>query len=200
VSRSRFRLAALVIVAFALVSSACFQIRWFSLVGNKSLSPAAETQLQFDLHRMSVDNDNTGYIFMLLGLQDLDYTGSGPWDFQGNWGGPFTPMSDNTLRNYLLASDNCAANGVSATDMDASTYDEWKLMRTQVKFNSATQDLNDSFRLRLKVKREGGTTDTAFGHVVAFSGLWTDGNNDGIIDPGEATCTSAILTGIPFRP
>lgn len=209
-TRSRFRLAALVLVAFALVSSACFQIRFFSIVGTKALSPAEEGTFQFDLYRQSDGNDNTGYVFVMVGLQDLDYSGTGTFDMLGNWGGPYPTGGcgtggrvciDNALRNYLLTGTNCSANGVSASDIDSSQYDEWRLVRTTTKVSSASAGFDAPFRLRVQATREAGTTNDAFGHIVVFSGLWTDsGSTPGTIEAGEATCTSMVMTGMPFRP
>jgi hypothetical protein len=195
----RLRLLVLVVVAFSLVATACFGIRKVSLMAPRALSPAASTTFKVDLFRQSDVNDNgAAYTFLLIGLQDLDYKSNSNFDTQGNWGGPITAVGDATLRNWLLASDRCSADGISATTVDAAGFDEWKLIRTNSTVNSAANSFGKAMRVKIKVQREVGTADDSYGHIVIFSGnttsdsSWTKNVN--------TFCTSVFMSSVPFQP
>lgn len=198
-TKTRFRLAALVVVAFALVASACLQIRLIALVGDKALSPGEVATFKIDLYRQSDINDATGYVFLLMGTQDLDFSGTTNFDLKANFGGPFLPVADAALEAFLLASDRCSASGVSATDVDAANFDDWLVARTGVEIDSSIGGFSQKFRQKAYFAREAGTDNDASGTVVFFAGMWTD-DGDGIAEDGEVWCTSVFMTSIPFTP
>jgi hypothetical protein len=196
----RMRLFVLVVAAFSLIASACFQIRGIKVVGDKVLTSVGQsTQVKIDLFRQSQINDSTNYVFLLIGLNDLDYGSTTQFDLKGNWGGPLATTLDNGLESFLLADDNCAALGVSATDINAASFDEWVAIRTQVKVNSSNNGFFKSMREKITVSRETGTNDNNYGQMVVFSGVTgvTSGWTSGLL--GNTTCTSMFITGIPFK-
>lgn len=209
-TRRTLRTFALVLVAFALVASACFQIRVFANVGLKALSEGETTKFKIDLYRQSDVNDSNTYVFLLVGLDNLVSPTYSNWDLKGNFGGPFGSTGScatadkhcnhSALRDWMLASDRCSANGVSATDIQAS-MDSWSLRRTTNKIDSSPAGFSQRFRVNLFVTRAAGQNNNASGTVVVFSGSWNDGNNDGIPNVGDTwQCTSMVMTGVPFRP
>lgn len=207
-SKTRMRVAALAVLAFSLVSSACFQMRVISLTGDKALAPGATTQYKIDLFRMSDANDSNGYIFMLVGLDDLDFFSFSNWDLKANFGGPFglgacgtanKYCADAALETLALTGTECSANGVSASDL-AGSYDEWHLYRMTTRINSASYGFSQKFRMRLNVQREGGTDDDSLGNIVVFSGNWSDLDDQLDADSGELTCTAFYGGSIPFKP
>ncbi len=191
------RLMVLVVVAFSLIASACFQLRNVKLVGDKVLFNVGDvTTFKIDLFRQAVENDSTDYVFLLIGLQDLDYVSTTSFDLKSNWGGPISAVSDNGLRDYLLASDNCSALGVSAADIDTASFDEWKLLRTSGTVDSTINGFFKSMRIKVNVKRETGTPDTGSGDIVIFSGGTSKTSGWTGID---TTCSSMFITSIPFK-
>jgi len=200
--KGKFRLVALVVAAFALVASACFQIRVIALIGDKALSEGATTQYKIDLYRISTTNDSTSYVVMMVGLQDLDFVSFSSFDLKGNFGGPLAITAHSALLTYMRADDHCSANGISATDVDAASFEEWALRRTTVEVDSSSGGFSQRFRIKLNVKRELGNDDDARGSIVVFSAAWDDfvGPMDGIVDDGEVECTSVYMASIPFKP
>lgn len=209
-TRRTFRLFALVLVAFALVASACFQIRVFAMTGSKALAEGESTKFKIDLYRQSDLNDSTTYLFLLVGLDGLTSPTYSNWDLKGNFGGPFGSTgncatagkhcNDTALRNWMLASDRCAANGVSATDIESS-FSSWSLRRTTSTIDSSSGGFAQRFRMNLFVTRAVGQNNAGGGNIVVFSGAWADGNSDGVPNNGDTwTCTSMVMTGVPFKP
>jgi len=198
--KRRMRLFVLVVAAFSLIASACFQIRGIKVIGEKVLTSVGQsTELKIDMFRQSQINDSTNYVFLLIGLNDLDYGSTTNFDLKGNWGGPLSVASDTGLKNFLLADDNCAALGVSATDIDAASFDEWIAIRTTTKVDSSSNGFYKSMREKITVSREASTNDTSYGQIVVFSGVTgvTSGWTSGLL--GNTTCTSMFITGIPFK-
>lgn len=197
-TRARLRLIAVVLVAFGLLVSSCFQIRAIKIAGPKALSPGGVTAFRIDQFKLV---GGTDYPFLLVGLQDLDYVSTTNFDLKGNWGGPFAVVSDDALRNLLLAGDTCSSSGVSATDVDAAGFDEWVALRTLVQVNEDLNVFNQNFRSKLTIKREAGTSDGNSGSIAIFSGVWDETDGDNTAEAGETfICTSAVMTGIPFQP
>ena len=200
-NKARLRLVAMVLVAFSLLVASCFQIRIIALIGEKALSAGATTTFKIDLYRQSDTNDATAYVVLLVGLQDLDFVSFSAFDQMGNFGGPYAAMSHTALRDYLLADDHCAANGISATDVDAASFDEWIAFRTPVEVDSSMGGFSQRFRQKLNVKREAGTDDASFGSIVVFAAAWND-DGDGVVEsPSDSyVCTSMYMSGVPFKP
>lgn len=207
-NKTRLRIAALAIVAFSLVAGACFQMRVISLTGDKALSPGAGTQYKIDLFRMSDLNDSNGYIFLLIGLDDLNFNSWSNWDLKANFGGPFGSGTCGTANKYCqhdaletlaLTDDECSANGLSASTL-TSDYGTWYAFRTTNLINSGSYGLSQKFRVKLNVSRAGSTDDDAQGEIVVFSGSWNELSVNGTPESGELTCTAVYMGSIPFKP
>jgi hypothetical protein len=193
---------AVLVLALALLTSACFQIRLFKIKGVYSLSPGTSTAVQLDLYPVALSLGNAGSrVVILIGLEQLDYHSRSQFDLTGNWGGPMGSGQDDTAEAVLLTAGNCTAYGVDAADM-AGDYDEWYafVSGSTVDTTGITwAELADVFRLRIRVQREAGTDDDSFGNVVVFSAWWMD-DGDGVAEAGEFVCNSMVASSIPFRP
>lgn len=198
-SRTRLRLVALAIVAFALVASSCFSIRSVKILQQQRLGIGEIAKIQVDLFPLSSDDVNTAYAFILVGLSDLTSPDNTRWDLLGNFGGPIDARRMASLKTKLLADDNCSANGVSATDI-AGNYPTWIAIRSDDPIDSSAGSLGDALRIKVEVERPGGTDDDSFGSFVIFSGAWVDVDAD--VDPttGDAfECTGLVMSTVAFE-
>jgi hypothetical protein len=192
----------ILVLALALLTSGCFQIRLFKIKGRYSLEPGTATAVQLDLYPVALSLGNAGSrVVILIGLEQLDYHSRSQFDLVGNWGGPMGSTQNDTAEGVLLTAGECTAYGVDAADMAAS-YDEWYafVSNDTVDTTGITwSELADVFRLRIRVQREAGTDDDSFGNVVVFSAWWMDDGN-GVAEAGELVCNSMMASSIPFRP
>ena len=201
-SRGRFRLVAVAILAFAMVMSSCFVIRVVQLT-NKSLGPGEQTRFKVSMYRAADNSDSTGYVFLLVGLEDLDLSNFAKFDQKENFGGPFNSTSDNSLRDELVGTAAlCTAGGMSAKEVyDAGTMDSWHAYRTTVKVNSTNGGFNARNLVKFLLTRSASTSDVDYGQVVIFGGTWIDPTNDGAAtSAAEVGCTSVIWTNVAFVP
>jgi hypothetical protein len=198
-TRSR-RVAVIVLVlALALLTSGCFQIRLFKIQGRYSLPPGLSTAVQLDLYPASLATGIASQVVILIGLDQLNYHSRSSFDLAGNWGGPMASSQNNTMRDLLRTVGNCQSNGIDAGNVTG--FDEWYAFVSNdvVDTTGLTwADLANVFRLRIRVEREAGTTDDSFGSVMVFAGFWAD-DGDSVAETGEAFCNSMVAFSIPFR-
>jgi len=193
VSRRMFRSVVLIVLAFSLVTSACFQIKYFKMTP-QALSPGATGAIRLDLHRLSGDEQNTnGYTFILIGYENtkVKLNAVGQFDVFGNFGGPFTRVNDNALKNHLRTAGNCVANGIDAANVTGMTA--WRAYRTTAKMDSTAGGMNDPFMLKLKFQRLFADNSKRANFVV-FTGTWADLDDNGVVSGGDAT----VCAGISF--
>jgi len=195
-----FRSVVLIVLAFSLVTSACFQIRQFNL-SPRTLQPGQQGSLTLNMHRVSGgENSENGHIFILVGYNDtqMQLDQVRPFDLLGNFGGPLTRTRDNALRDHLLAGDNCAANGIDAANLTG--FNRWRAFRTVDTVNSNVGGMNDPFRVKLKFTRLFADNN-ARSNFVIFTGTWTDWvDPNGAPDPGEAICVGMVISSFAGRP
>jgi hypothetical protein len=205
--RARSRRVAFVglVLALALVSSGCFQIRMFKIEGRYSLettAPADQTAVQVDLYPMALatalqQNDR---IVLLIGLQNLDFRLMQQWDPAGNWGGPYTAVRNDAIATYLRQGDNCTANGIEASDITGMEWLGFASPGNVTAMGLTWEDLADVFRIRFRVARPAETDDFDYGSVVVFSAGWLESDGDGIPEDDELVCTGMVAFSVPFRP
>jgi hypothetical protein len=190
-------MAAMAILAFSLVATACFQIRFVKLEP-KSLLPGAEGTVKVELYPMSLLESTLGYTFLLIGYEsaDMTLTGMSNFDLNANFGGPHGRTADATLRNFLRTGDNCAAQGISASEVTGLS---WVAYRTTVKVNSGAGTLGQKNLIKIDFTRTPASANNGRGDYVVFSGVWTDGDNNGTIVLAEVQCTGMVFSSFPFR-
>lgn len=192
-TKRKFRSVVPLILAVALLTSACFQIRFFRQ-DPASLALGEQGVVRLDLHRVSLDENNTaGYTFLLIGWEDADLKldGTRKFDHQGNFGGPFDRVKNNALRNVLLTMGNCVANGIDAANITGMT--SWRAYRTTVKMDSTAGTADDPFKIAVRFTRLF-TDDDGRGNFVIFSGTWADLTLNDIPDPGEMACAGLVFS------
>ena len=184
------------ILAVALLTSACFQIRFFRQVP-ATLAVGEQGAVRLDLHRVSLAEGNTdGYTFLLIGWEedDLQLDGTREFDQQGNFGGPFARVKDNALRDILLTAGNCTANGIDASDITGMT--KWRAYRTVTTMDSTSGQPDDPFKITVRFTRLFAD-DGQRGDFVIFSGTWADwvgGAPNGIPEAAEMVCAGLVFS------
>ena len=101
--RSRIWLLLALLLAIALVTSGCFQIRMFKL-NKDSIAAGERSPSGWRPSRVSMSTTDTqvGYYFLLIGYDNIDWQGSSQIDADGNWGGPYNKGNNIALTNLLL--------------------------------------------------------------------------------------------------
>jgi hypothetical protein len=204
--RSRVWLLLALLLAIALVTSGCFQIRMFKL--NKDSIAAGEmVTVRIEAFPVSTNTADTqvGYYFLLIGYDNIDWQGSSQIDADANWGGPYNKGNNIALVNFLLTDGTCTANGVDAQDMESS-FDNWRVVVSDTEFGAdgpSAAQLGWRNRTQLYFNGPGGVGDGDRGDVVVFSGMWDDGLfesqvQDGDPEAGEAVCTGMISFSVPY--
>ncbi|MCB2225007.1 MAG: hypothetical protein KQH83_12660 [Actinobacteria bacterium] len=192
-ARKGFRKLVPLVLALALVTSGCFQIRYFQQKPDGAIGPDEVGKVYLRLYQVSQSEMNTdAYTFILIGIDaDLKLKLVGNFDTKGNFGGPFTRVRDDDLRDVLIADDNCSANGISASDITGMA--NWYAYRTDVKMDSTAGGYNDPLLVHVRLKRNFADPDDR-GDFVIFSGTWADLTGEGDPDPGEAVCAGMIFS------
>lgn len=193
-TRRKFRSMVPLILAVALLTSACFQIRFM----NQDPSALADNEqgvVRLKLYQVSQDQGNTAtYPFLLIGWEDgdLKLDGTRTWDNLGNYGGPFNKLKDNTLRDALLVPGNCTANGIDASEITGMT--KWRAYRTTVTVNTYSGTADDPFKIDVRFTRLFNDNGDR-GDFVIFSGAWTDWIEPyGTPQAGEFACSGMVFS------
>ena len=202
--RSRIWLLLALLLVIALLTSGCFQIRMFKL--NKDSIAAGEmvtVRVETFPVSMSTTDTQSGYFFLLIGYDTIDWQGSSQVDADGNWGGPYNKGNNNALKNLLLTDGMCNASGIDAQDMAAS-FADWRVVVSLTEFGpegATAGQLGLRNRVQLYFNGPGGVGDGDRGDVVVFSGVWDDGlfaAADGIPTGDEIACTSMVSFSVPY--
>lgn len=199
--RSRVWLLLAMLLAIALVTSGCFQIRSFS-VNRKSLGANEVATVNLSLYPLSTASaENTvGRVVLLIGTDDISYDRTSRFDLTGNWGGPVGRASNNALRNLMRGGGVCSTNGVDAQEITGFT---WRaiISGADLGADAATAaQLDDVLRVNTYFKSPAVLGALNRGNIVIFSGVWDDGliTADGIPEAGEVACTGFISFSIPY--
>ena len=199
-SRRMFRSVVLIVLAFSLVTGACFQIKLFKMTP-QALSPGATGTIRLDLHRLSGNEQNTdGYTFILIGYEHtkVKLNAVGRFDVFGNFDGPFTRMKDGALRNHLRTAGNCVANGIDASSITDMT--RWRAYRTTAPMDSTAGGMDEPFMIKLKFQRLFADNKSRADFVI-FSGTWADLDDNGVVSGGDATvCASMVFASWAGKP
>ncbi|MBN2112552.1 MAG: hypothetical protein JW785_00330 [Acidimicrobiia bacterium] len=202
--RSRIWLLLALLLAIALVTSGCFQIRMFKI--NKDSLAAGEMVTvrteAFPVSMSTVDT-NEGYYFLLIGYDNIDWQGSSQIDADGNWGGPYNKGNNAALVAFLLTAGNCQSIGIDAADMEAS-FEDWRVVVSLEEFGpeGATEaQLGLRNRTQLYFNAPATAQEDQRGDIVIFSGIWDDGlfgGIDGTPEAGETFCTGLVTFSVPY--
>jgi len=194
-TKARFRLMAAGLVAFSLVLSSCFTLRVIG-ISPKSLGPGDTAKINVKLYPVSSSTTGAAPVVLLIGLEGLDPGTVSNFDKKGNFGGPFSRVTDNAIRDIMLA--ECTIYGVDASAVEPN-FDEWRAYRTIAAVNSAAGPITKAFKVSIEVDRAAGTDDTSFGYYVVFSGMWLD-DGDGVVESGETVCNGMMGGSVAFKP
>jgi hypothetical protein len=204
VKRSRTWLLLALLLAIALVTSGCFQIRMFKL-NKDSLSAEETVTVRVETYPVSMSTTDTssGYFFLLIGYDNIAWHGSSQVDVEGNWGGPYNKGNNTALKNLLLTDGMCNANGVDAQDMAAS-FAAWRVVVSDTQFGPegpTAAQLDDVNRVQLYFDAPSAVSDGDRGDVVVFSGIWDDewiASLPGVPEAAEIACTGMISFSVPY--
>ena len=192
-NRRSFRMVVPLVVALSVLTSACFQIRFFRL-DPAALADNEQGVIRLKLYQVSAGGAITDtFPFLLIGWDDgdLQLDGTRTWDNEGNFGGPFDKTKDNDLRDALLTAGNCEANGIDASTITGMT--KWRVYRTTVTVDTTTGAPDDSFKVDVRFTRLFND-NTDRGDFVIFSGSWTDWlNPNGVPEVGELFCNGMVF-------
>jgi len=135
------------------------------------------------------------YQFVMVGWESSETgisTAKRRFDINGAYGGPYTMIQDNALRNWILGNPGlCKSNGVDVTDI---TGTQWKLFRTAVPVDVPANSSNTLARESVKMT----FADADVYPVTFVTGVWIDSDSSGTAGPGDtAACTGMIFTSIP---
>jgi hypothetical protein len=199
-TRRTFRVAAALLLVFAVAFSGCFAIRGSSLT-NKALGTRERTIVRVDMMPYARVMQTSDKVFMLVGWNKADRVLPARFDTQGNWGGPHQGKNTVSLANQLLESGACGSNGLWASDLETH-YDNWEAWHTRVNVDATSltrPDFDQRLRAIIRMQRPAGTVNGEIGEVVIFSGGWSDTNNNDVYDAGEeAVCTGFASFTIPY--
>ncbi|MFH1330207.1 MAG: hypothetical protein ABIJ48_06125 [Actinomycetota bacterium] len=202
--RSRVWLMLALLLAIALVTSGCFQIRMFKL-NKRSLAAGEMVNVRVETYPMSMSQTDTqhGYFVLLIGMKNISWHGASQVDVDGNWGGPYNKGNNTALVNLLRAGGNCASNGLDAADVTNYT---WRVVVSDTEFGvdgptPAQLGLRNRVQLYFDAPAYAEAGDK--GDLIIFSGVWDDDlggsfGTHGVPDAGEAVCTGMIATSVPY--
>jgi hypothetical protein len=199
--RSTFRVAAILVAVFALLTSSCFALRGMNMTKYR-LTPGERTAIRFDLKPYSFGSLQTAdKVFVLVGWTNADRVSRVQFDVQGNWGGTFYGKNTVSLANELLEPGACQAYGIEAADVEAG-FDNWEAWHTRVEIDATgltAADMSLNLRATVKIERPAGTVNGEEASLVVFTGGWGDGNNNNVFDAGEeVVCTGAAFFSVPY--
>jgi hypothetical protein len=204
VKRSRIFLLPALLLVIVLVTSGCFQIRMFKL--NKDSIAAGEmVTVRVETFPISMNTTDTqsGYFFLLIGYDNIDWQGASQVDVDANWGGPYNKGNNIALKDLLLTDGMCNANGIDAQDMAAS-FADWRVVVGDTEFGpegATAAELGLRNRVQLYFNGPAGVGDGDRGDVVVFSGIWDDewiASLPGVPEAAEIACTGMISFSVPY--
>lgn len=181
----------------AMVLSSCWTIT-AGRVNAKELAPGGTTRIIMDLRPNDSDSTVVGYPFVLVGYDNIDPRIGRTFDGDGNYGGPWQGVIDNTINGLMqIGSGACGIGSVDVSDIWGD-YDKWSVYRTPVALDQSGPD--PRLLVDHAVKRPVAAANGTIGELAIFSGIWNDLDTDGVPEAGELACAGSFFTSVPYVP
>ena len=164
-------------------------------IGTARLSPEIISvgRLTIDMRASGDNATSSGFNIVVVGYDNINPRVGRVFDADGNFGGPYTGVVDNGLRNIILAGESgCSVGGIDVSEFSGS-FTKWLAFRTPVVIDQTGHD--GARHLFQHGIRAGNTSEVdQVGTVAVFTGMWAD-DGDLVAESGEIACTgSAFLS------
>lgn len=174
------------LLALMMITSACWNISAARV--NPTISEFGKVTI--DLRPSGSASTVNLPTFVLVGYSNVAPRIGRVFDVEGNYGGPWDGVIDNTMKAALLGgTSSCEVSGVNVADFSGGAT-SWFAYRSPVAINQALTDGRMMFQHG--IKKPVGATAGEIGTVTVFTGVWSD-DGDSIPEAGELVCGGMTL-------